>query len=240
VPVKLSEAVEQTNLRICVYGASGVGKTRSILTLPGSVLVANVEGGLRVLQGTDREDIEVEQINTFHDFANLGAAIKSGQVLDCNGAPFTWLVLDSYSELTELLHQGAKKAAKGFEVYNRTVDSSQGTLQALKALPINILFLCKETRKEETITVGGEQLKNTYCKAKFPYGEITESLPYQFDFFLRLIAVDEVVSGKRQLVRYLQTGKTSDADAKVRETITAEPVALYEPVDYAALIAKLS
>jgi len=239
MPVKLNEAVKAANTRIAVYGAAGVGKTSLIATLPGDTLILSAEAGLRSLATCTRTDLEAEEVVDFAHFVSLVKQLRDGSYLNSEGQPWvpTWIALDSFSELVERLNTDNKSKFKGFEVYNKTVDLTNNVLHGLSSLPSNVLYLCKEQKKEERKQVGNTEVVTTYCSAKFPYAEISASLPYQFDFFLRLVVVDEVINGSRQSVRYLQTQKTAEADAKCRG---GEHLEQYEAADLKALLRKLS
>ena len=225
--VKLTEAATQAPPKICTYGAAGVGKTRSIATLPGRVLVGSAEAGLLSLAQAKRDDIDVTVIETFADVGDIYKSMKAG-------AGYDWLVLDSLSEIAEVLLVEEKAKTKDpRQAYGAIADRIMTMLQEVRKLPCGVLYLAKEARIQVDIE-GSESTRTTYGVA-FPGAQLGARVPFMFDFLLRQVVRTEVVDGKKAIVRRLQTFADGTSDCKDRSG-SLEP---YEAVDYAAIVSKV-
>ena len=100
---KRTSQIMNNGITILVYGQSGVGKTTLIKTLPGKVLILSAEAGLLSLRDTD---IEYVDIHTMDDLTEAYTYIVS------NITEYNCIVLDSLSEIGEVILANEKKASK--------------------------------------------------------------------------------------------------------------------------------
>ena len=92
-----AEAVQKQGAKVIIYGMSGAGKTYSIKTCPGRVLVISAEAGLLSIR--DATNVSVIEVNTAEGVHNVYNELLKG---DLKGQ-FDTVCLDSLSEISELL-----------------------------------------------------------------------------------------------------------------------------------------
>lgn len=185
-------------IKILVHGGAGAGKTRLCATTTGKTLILSAEGGLRSLKGTD---IDTWKISSMDDLTEAYTFLTTDKV-------YSWVCLDSISEIAEVCLAEEKKANKdGRKAYGEMQDKMLGIIRAFRDLEKNVYFSAKQDRIKDEVTGG-----LIYgCGA--PGSKIGAALPYFFDFVFALHSWKDE-EGKIQ--RAFQTQRDAQYEAKAR------------------------
>jgi phage nucleotide-binding protein len=191
----------QGGFSVLVHGASGMGKTRLCATTgdPERTLIANVEQGLLSLRG---ENIPVANITCMKDMYDLIEFMKTDQ-------QYTWLCLDSISELGEMcLKEKMALTKDGRQAYGWMSDAMLDILKQLRSLPKNVYIIAKQMAGENSGVMGpampGKQLSI----------EGKHDITYLFDEVLAL--VDYTHEETQKTYRCLQTFRDDRFECKER------------------------
>ena len=143
------EAAQINGLKVCVYGASGAGKTRLCVTTGEPTVIISAEAGLLSLRDTDIPVIEVATIGDVHDAYRFIA--ESDDAKD-----FRWVCLDSVSEIAEVVLSAEKKATKDpRQAYGALQEQMTDLLRAFRDLPgRNVYMSAKLDRQKDELTGG--------------------------------------------------------------------------------------
>lgn len=168
---KASEAVEENGVKLVVYGSSGVGKTTLAKTAP-KPLILSAEKGLLSLKDTD---LPVAEVRTPQDL------IEAYNYLAGEGAgTFETVIIDSLSEVLEILLADLKPRFKDpRQAYGELIEQTNKLVRRFRDLPMNVVFLCKEVRREDSFGVV------TYAPS-LPGSKCGEALPYLIDNVCRM------------------------------------------------------
>lgn len=215
-----NEKIEHADAsKILVYGASGAGKTTLIKTLVplGKVLLLSAEAGLLSIRGVS--GIDVATISSVQDLR------EAFSLLAKKDHSYSWVALDSISEIAEVVLTDAKEKAKDpRQAYGAVLEEVVRISRAFRDLPISVLFLAKE---ELTKSESGALLYSP----GFPGTKLGVAIPYMFDIVARLVIATS--EGKR--VRFLQTQPDGTSVAKDRSSKLSDA----EPADLAAIVGKM-
>jgi len=103
ITLKSTKKEAPKELKIGVFGQSGVGKTTLVKTLPceeKEVIVLNIENGLEVLRGNDFSQIDFDDIEAQNPINKMREVVKFLRTPEgLNG--FKWLVIDSFTMWAE-------------------------------------------------------------------------------------------------------------------------------------------
>ena len=169
-------------LKILLYGASGVGKTTSAIQIPNSYIIDSEAGS-----GAYWEEIADKGSKVFHS-ANFRDVEKEIDVLLTESHPFTTVVIDSltkvYANICE--HWDARFAAArsrgndnlddwGIRFWTKTKKEIKRLSNKLLALDMNVIVTCHEKDKYNGQNIVG------IC------ADIEKSIPYDYDFAIRLV-----------------------------------------------------
>jgi phage nucleotide-binding protein len=220
----LRDAVEARAPKILVYGGAGVGKTTLIASLTGKVLIISAEAGLLSLAGADI-DADVVEVTSIEALRAVYAELRAGD----HG--YAWVVLDSVSEIGEVVLSAEKSKTKDpRQAYGALSDEMLKIMRAFRDLSCGVYFSAKlaSTKDEATGRVSHG--------IGMPGAKLGEALPYLFDEVFRLIVVDEDDgNGGKVAARYLLTATDGKSVAKDR----SGKLEAYEPADLGAIIAKI-
>jgi len=189
--MSLDDAIGKEHEKVILYGDAGVGKTTQCASLPGQKIILSAEKGLKSLKNLPAEvraqcrAVEVRTIDGLKEAYNL---IKSGE-WKCD-----WLVMDSISEFAEIAlaeHKRTKKDARA--AYGTTEDDIMAMLWDFQALPVHVLFLCKEQVKPRQIS---DDTSIDYFNLLMPGQTLTSRVSHLVDELWRLT----VRGGKRMLI----------------------------------------
>lgn len=220
-----TRAIHAQKQFVCVYGASGTGKTSLVKTLDGPTLILNAESGLGVLTGTDIDYISVatgdkgELLSYPERFAKLKDFMAFVQTDECK-KKYKYLFIDSLTEVSQIIEKAIATQHKGWEMWAEYKTAMIDFLKFFRdARVYDVVFTSLEDRRDEDAAsyyapnVGGKSVK-----------EVLLSL---FDEVYRLV----IIEGKRTLV----TQPTAKSQAKTRcRLITAT-----EPADLGLAFKKI-
>ena len=218
-PTTTRQAAQQNGLKVLVHGPAGAGKTRLCATTGDleRTLIISCEGGLLSLR---EFDIAVGEVSSFDELEEIYNYIANGQ------HNFSWICLDSVSEIAEVLLSAEKKVSKDArQAYGAVNDKMMGIFRAFRDLPMNVYFSAKQ---------GEQELDGlTKLRPMMPGKTLTTNVPYLFDeVFAMHVALDQE-SG--QLVRSLQTAKDHRFTAKDR----SGALDMYEPANLGHVLNKI-
>lgn len=216
------EAAKHNGVKSVVYSIAGGGKTSLAKTFDVPTVIISCEAGLLSLADTDIPVIEVKSMNDMFEAYNLLSNTPEGK-------RFEAVVIDSVSEIAEVLLAEEKKSSKDARAaYGNTSERMMDLLRAFRDLNgRHVLFICKLEKVKDEMT------------GAFMYGpsmpgqRLGQAVPYLVDevFALR---VERNEDG--QTVRYLQTTPDTQWQAKDR----SGRLAAFELPDMAAVISKIT
>jgi phage nucleotide-binding protein len=220
----LADAIGKNQPKIVVYGAPGVGKTSLAASLPGKLLILSAEAGLLSLAGADidADVVEVQSLDTLRAvYSELKAAPDA----------YAWVVLDSVSEIAEVVLSAEKAKTKDPRAaYGALQDSMLGIMRAFRDLACGVYFSAKMS------TTKDEATGRVSYGIGMPGAKLGESIPYLFDEVFRLVVVDEDDgAGGKVASRYLLTSADGKSTAKDR----SGRLDAYERADLGAVVAKI-
>lgn len=215
------EAAQLNGLKVCVYGASGAGKTRLIATTEEPTVVISAEAGLLSMRDLEIPVIEVATIADVHDAYRFIA--ESADARD-----FRWVCLDSVSEIAEVVLSAEKKATKDpRQAYGALQEQMTDLLRAFRDLPgRNVYMSAKLDRQKDELT--GAML----YQPSMPGQRLGQALPYMFDE-LFVLRVEKDAEGAPS--RWLQTSGDLQYVAKDR----SGALELYEAPNLSAIATKI-
>jgi phage nucleotide-binding protein len=196
----LEQAVNTNGVKCFIYGGAGVGKTPLILTIPGRGLVINAEAGLRSL--LNRPCAGVFDVVAIHSLKEL---IEVHDHLESGKHEYEWVVIDSVSEIAEvLISDEKKKTADPRKAYGALIDKMSPMLKNFRDLPIDVIAIGKESMYKE------EDTGRVRCEISIPGSKVGPQIPYLFDEVFYMFEHDD--SG----VTYLQTKRDKRVVARDR------------------------
>lgn len=190
-------------IKALVYGGPGAGKTTLASTIPGTPIIISAEAGLMSLRHVD---IPVLQVQTLGEVHEAYAFLRSA-----DGAKYDWVVLDSISEIAEVvLAHEKKQTSDPRKAYGALQEQMMDLIRAFRDLPRNIYMTAKMERvKDES---AGTLLYNP----AMPGAKLAQQIPYLFDLVLAL----RIERGEdEKLQRWLQTSSDLQYVAKDRSGV---------------------
>lgn len=220
----LRDVVDSRAPKILVYGGAGVGKTTLIASLRGKVLILSAEAGLLSLAGAEL-DADVVEVTSIEALRAVYTELRAGD----HG--YDWVVLDSVSEIAEVVLSSEKAKTKDpRQAYGALSDEMVKIMRAFRDLQCGVYFSAKlASTKDETTGKVSHSIG-------MPGAKLGEALPYLFDEVFRLVVVDEDDgNGGKIASRYLLTATDGKSVAKDR----SGKLEAYEPADLGAVVAKI-
>lgn len=207
-------------VKILIHGPSDAGKTFQASTTGEATLVLSAESGLLTLH---RFDIPYFEVKTIEDINYAYDQIVTGEWKD-----FKWIILDSVSEIAEVVLSAEKAATKDVrKAYGELQDIMMKLLRAFRDLKDkNVVFLCKQDSQRD------EQTGITRYGPLLPGQNLQKNIPYMFDFVL---ALRKDKDENDQLVRYYQCESDFSYMAKNR----GGALDFFEPANLAHIANKL-
>ena len=194
------QAALSSGIKILVHGPAGSGKTVLAATINEPTIIISAEAGLLSLRHID---IPVITVNSLEDVQQAYAYIAGS-----DGEQFSWIALDSISEIAEQVLAYEMKQSKDMrKAYGELQAQMMDLLRAFRDLPKNVYMSCKQERIKDdaagTILYG----------PMMPGQKLAQQIPYLFDevFALRIEKDNE-----GNLTRWLQTNRDIQHEAKDR------------------------
>ncbi len=214
------QAAALNGVKVCVYGASGAGKTCLAATTGGNPIIISAEAGLLSLRGLE---IPVIEVSTMPDIMEAYSFLTSPE-----GMQYDWVCIDSISEIAEVVLATEKKATKDpRQAYGALADQMHDLIRAFRDLPRNVYMAAKQERQKDEMS--GAML---YGPA-MPGQRLAQALPYMFDEMLCLRAE---ANAEGEIVRFLQTQPDFTRQAKDRSGALDQ----FEQPDLAAIAGKIN
>lgn len=195
------EAAKAQGQKVLCYGQSGAGKTVLATTTGGTPLIISAESGLLSIADHDIDTVAVNSIDDVHEIYSFMSGSDDAKKYD-------WLVLDSISEIAEVVLSTEKKLTKDpRKAYGALQEQMTDLIRAFRDLPINVYMSCKMERIKD------EEAGTLLYSPAMPGAKLGQQIPYFFDevFALRAEKDDE---GNMQ--RWLQTASDMQYSAKDR------------------------
>lgn len=206
--IKLISARESAlaqGIKILVHGLAGSGKTVLCTTAQEPTVIISAEAGLLSIAGTETPVIEVSSIEDVREAYEFIAGTAEGQA-------FSWVALDSISEIAEVVLAHEKAQTKDpRKAYGELQEQMMGLLRAFRDLPgRNVVMTCKQERTKD------ENSGAVLYSPMMPGAKLAQQIPYIFDevFALR---VEKDADGNPQ--RWLQTSRDIQYEAKDRSGV---------------------
>jgi hypothetical protein len=170
-------------VKTCLYGASGIGKTRLLATAPDS-LVLSAESGLLSLR---KEKIPYIDISTY---AQLTEAYKWA-LTSAEARKFKTFGIDSLSEIAEVvLAEELKKTPDPRKAYGETQQQMYRLVRNFRDIAGKHVVM---VAKEMFIEIG-----TTKCATPLmPSEKLQQQVPYFFDLVLHMYVGNDPSTGKR-------------------------------------------
>jgi hypothetical protein len=230
------EAAKLSGLKITVYGASGSGKTRLCATTGEPTVIISAESGLLSLRNYDIPVIEVKTIEDVIDAYQFLSTSHEGQ-------QFSFVCLDSLSEIAEVVLSAEKKATRDpRQAYGALQERMYELIRAFRDLPErNVYFSAKmasekvdivETRTTGAITTQVAVGTRVTYGPSLPGTKLGQALPYFTDLIFAM-RVEKDADGNP--TRWLQTQPDDAYVAKDRSGC----LDAFEAPDLAAIAAKV-
>lgn len=220
----LKDAIDARAPKFLVYGGSGVGKTTLIASLPGKLLILSAESGLLSLSGADI-DADVVEVQTMDALRAVYQELRGGD----HG--YDWVILDSVSEIAEVVLSAEKAKTKDpRQAYGALQDEMVKIMRAFRDLACGVYFSAKLNANKDEAT------GRVSYGIGMPGSKLGEGIPYLFDEVFRMIVIDEEDGrGGKVASRYLLTNTDGKSVAKDR----SGRLDALEVADLGAIVAKI-
>jgi hypothetical protein len=232
----IDESFEDNGLKILVHGLAGIGKTILCATTNRPTLIINCEGGLLSLKNAVKNGfVTKEQMRMIRTVKvqSIGQLREVYSMLLNREFPCEWVGLDSITEIAEVVLATAKKDSKDpRKSYGDLIEAMTQLIKDFRDLAYyNVLMTCKQEKFIDSVTQ-----VTTYVPS-MPGAKLGPQIPYLFDevFAMREFNV-EVVEGKYEMRRVLQTNREMQYEAKDRSGV----LNIYEPPNIAHIAAKIN
>jgi phage nucleotide-binding protein len=216
----IKDSVKDTGIKVLVHGEAGAGKTVMGATAKKPTLIISAESGLLSIAHAP-EYIDVVEVKTIDDVGEVYDYLALGQ------HEYDWVVLDSISEIGEVLLSAEKRVNKDPRAaYGNLIDAMTVIIKKFRDLPMNVMMTCKQDRKEDQDTG-----RARYAPS-LPGARLANEIPYLFD----IVGALRVETDKEgNLYRVLQTGTDMKYVAKDR----SGALEMFEEPSLAGLMAKI-
>lgn len=220
----LKESIASRSPKFLVYGGSGVGKTTLIASLRGKILILSAEAGLLSLDGAD-VDADVVEVQTMDALRAVYSELRG------TDHGYAWVVLDSVSEIAEVVLSHEKAKTKDpRQAYGALQDETVKIMRAFRDLSVGVYFTAKLN------AVKDEATGRVSYGIGMPGSKLGEAIPYLFDEVFRMVVIDEDDgNGGKVGVRYLMTATDGKSVAKDRSGRLAQ----WEIADLGAIVDKI-
>jgi hypothetical protein len=221
IQLKSTKDAAYDGIKMLVCGPAGAGKTTLCSTTGEPTIIISAESGLLSLRGFDIPVIEVKTLDQLYEAYDYVAN-------DANGQSFSWVCLDSISEIAEVVLNYEKKNAKDpRQAYGSLAEKMTDLIRAFRDLPgRNVLFLCKQEKSKD------EQTGAMLYGPSMPGNQLKNGIEYFFDEVLTL-RVEKDADGNP--TRWLQTSRDFNYSAKDR----SGALDMFEQPDIGSIAAKI-
>ncbi len=221
IQLKSTKDAAYDGIKMLVCGPAGAGKTTLCSTTGEPTIIISAESGLLSLRGFDIPVIEVKTLEQLYEAYDFVSNNPDGQT-------FSWVCLDSISEIAEVVLNYEKKNSKDpRQAYGALAEKMTDLIRAFRDLPgRNVLFLCKQEKSKD------EQTGAMLYGPSMPGNQLKNGIEYFFDEVLTL-RVEKDAEGNP--TRWLQTQRDFNYSAKDR----SGALEMFEQPDIASIAAKI-
>lgn len=218
IQLKNTADVSANGVKLLVYGHAGSGKTTLAATMPKPIVIS-AEGGLLSIQSANLPYIEVNSMATLMEAFDY----VSGE----NGAEFDSVVLDSISEIGEvvLIHEKAINK-DGRAAYGEMAVQMTSIIRAFRDLPGKHVLMTAKVEKAQ------DEAGRILYSPSMPGSKVGQALPYFFDEVLAL-RVEKDADGA------VQRALMCDTDGIWQAKDRSGKLDAWESADISMLIAKI-
>ena len=214
-PAQLSQA---NGLKVLVYGAAGVGKTTLCAStgVPDKTLILSAEAGLLSIRDSTVSAINIDNVQKLRDVY---------QYLKAQGHPYTWVCLDSISEIAEQTLASEMEAKKDpRQAYGEMAVTMEKMIKLFRDLPLNVCMVCK-----------GKQIDDEgrmVWQPSLPGQQLAEKIPYLFDEVFCLVAMTNKEGETKRALRTVSDGKytAKDRSGRLEGWETPDLATLYKKI----------
>jgi hypothetical protein len=201
-----------------VYGQAGAGKTTLAATMPHPVILS-AEGGLLSIKDANLPFLE---ISTMADLWEAYEWLNEGA-----GKEFDSVVLDSISEIAEVVLNTEKKSSKDPRAaYGAMAEQMADIIRAFRDLPGRHVLMTAKVEKT------ADEMGRILYAPSMPGKQTGQSLPYYFDLVLAL-RVEKDADG------VAQRALLCDSDGLWLAKDRSGKLDAWEPADLGAIIEKI-
>lgn len=220
IQLKSTKQAALDGIKCLVHGPAGAGKTTLCSTTGEPTIIISAEAGLLSLRKFDIPVIEVKTLEQLYEAYQYVAGPE--------GNGFSWVCLDSISEIAEVVLNYEKKNAKDpRQAYGALAEKMTDLVRAFRDLPgKNVLFLCKQEKVKD------EQTGAMLYSPSMPGNQLKNGIEYFFDECLAL-RVEKDAEGNP--TRWLQAQRDFNYSAKDR----SGALDMFEEPSMAAIAAKI-
>lgn len=220
IQLKSTKQAALDGIKCLVHGPAGAGKTTLCSTTGEPTIIISAEAGLLSLRGFDIPVLEVKTLDELYE--------AYAYVAGPEGADYSWVCLDSISEIAEVVLNYEKKNNKDPRAaYGLLAEKMTDLIRAFRDLPgKNVLFLCKQDKVKD------EQSGAVLYGPSMPGNQLKNGLSYFFDEVLAL-RVEKDAEGNP--TRWLQTQRDYNYESKDR----SGALDMFETPSIAAIAAKI-
>jgi phage nucleotide-binding protein len=219
ISVKTTGSLAANGVKLLVYGQAGAGKTTLIKTLPDPIILS-AEGGLLSIRDADLPYIEISDMDTLKEaYTWLTSADEAKR--------YQSVVLDSISEIAEVVLNAEKKASKDpRQAYGAMQEQMTEIIRAFRDLPGKHVYFSAKLEKTQ------DELGRVLYAPSMPGTKAGQALPYFFDEVLALRV-------ERDAEGVTQRGLMCDSDGLWLAKDRSGKLEMWEAPDLGAIIAKI-
>ena len=140
---KVCDIVQENGIKCLLHGFSGSGKTYSISTIPGRVIVLSAESGLLSLK--DFDHIDAIEINNIAELREAYEFLKKNDDYDT-------IVLDSLTEIAQqVLSHELSSNKDGRKAYGEMNEVIIKLVKAFRDIPKkNVILICQQAKVQDS------------------------------------------------------------------------------------------
>lgn len=201
IQLKSTKLAALDGIKCLVHGPAGAGKTTLCSTTGEPTIIISAEAGLLSLRGFDIPVLEVKTLDELYEAYQY--------VAGPDGDAYSWVCLDSISEIAEVVLNYEKKNNKDPRAaYGSLAEKMTDLIRAFRDLPgKNVLFLCKQEKVKD------EQTGAMLYSPSMPGNQLKNGIEYFFDEVLAL-RVEKDADGNP--TRWLQSARDFNYSGKDR------------------------
>ena len=218
INLKSTSDLSANGVKALVYGQAGAGKTTLAATMPHPVILS-AEGGLLSIKDANLPFLE---ISTMADLWEAYEWLNEGA-----GKEFDSVVLDSISEIAEVVLNTEKKSSKDPRAaYGAMAEQMADIIRAFRDLPGRHVLMTAKVEKT------ADEMGRILYAPSMPGKQTGQSLPYYFDLVLAL-RVEKDADG------VAQRALLCDSDGLWLAKDRSGKLDAWEPADLGAIIEKI-